>query len=100
MAGDERDGSEGDDGTHGPQNFDDDEIFASFGRIRAAGRRQVADEADAVKRLEAFNVAKEIAEIKKQKNRSRDAISETVPTVFPTLVENQTDSASENLTIN
>src|SRR5262245_61638527 len=42
---------------------------------------QEKHQADSVKKLEAFNVAKEIAEVEKQKNRSQAPVSQTVPTV-------------------
>jgi len=57
---------------------------------------QEQHQADAVKRLEAFNAAKEIAEIERQKNRSKAPVSETVAT----MTENPADFSQTNSTIN
>ena len=47
---------------------------------------QEQHQADAVRKLEAFNVAKEIAEV--EKIRQKQAQPESVPTIFPTLPAN------------
>lgn len=57
-------------------------------------------QADAVKRLEVFNAAKEIAEFEKQKNRAKSTIWERAPTFFPTVAENVANSPQENPTLN
>jgi hypothetical protein len=57
-------------------------------------------QADAVKRLEACNAAKEIAEVEREKNRQNTTVSEMVPTISPTAVENQDKSAEVVPTIN
>jgi integrase len=49
---------------------------------------QEEHQAEAVKKLEAANAAKEIAEVEKQQKRSQARVSETVPTVSPTVPEN------------
>jgi len=61
---------------------------------------QERHQADAVKRLEVFNAAKEIAEVEKEKNRQNATASETVPTIFPTAVESQDKSTEEGTPIN
>jgi hypothetical protein len=61
---------------------------------------QEQHQVDAVKRLEAINAAKEITEVEKQKNRGNAPVSEPVPTVFPTVAENQAKSSKENPTVN
>ena len=61
---------------------------------------QEEHQAEAVKRLEAFNAAKEIAEIDKQKKKQKSRVPKTVPTVFPTLAENPANSSEENPAIN
>ena len=47
---------------------------------------QEQHQAEAVKRLEVFNAAKQIKEVEREKNRK--SASEHVPTVFPTVPEN------------
>jgi hypothetical protein len=61
---------------------------------------QEKHQADAMKRLEVFNAAKEIAEVERQKNRQNEPVSETVPTISPTAAENQGKSAEVISTIN
>ena len=62
--------------------------------------RKRKHQADAVKRLEAFNAAKEIAEVEREKNRQNATVSEMVPTISPTAVENQDKSTEVVPTIN
>jgi hypothetical protein len=54
---------------------------------------QEQHQADAVRKLEAFNVAKEIAEI--EKNRQKQGQPESVPTILPTLPENPANFSVE-----
>jgi len=61
---------------------------------------QEQHQADAVKRLEVFNAAKEIAAFEKQKEKSKSLVSETVPTVFPTQSEIAANSPQQNSAIN
>jgi integrase len=49
---------------------------------------QEEHQAEAVKKLAAANAAKEIAEFEKRQNRSQTPVSETVPTVSPTVSQN------------
>ena len=56
---------------------------------------QEQHQADAMKRMEVFNAAKEIAEIEKAKNPGKSKIPETVPTVSPTLSENPANFSVE-----
>jgi hypothetical protein len=57
-------------------------------------------QADAVKRLEVFNAAKEIAEFEKRKKQLNTSVSETVPTVFPTQAEITANSSHEKTAVN
>jgi hypothetical protein len=54
---------------------------------------QEQHQADAMRKLEVFNAAKEIAEI--EKARQKQSHPETVPTVFPTLPENPANFSVE-----
>src|SRR6476659_3470299 len=56
---------------------------------------QEKHQADAVKRLEVFNAAKEIAEVEKEKKRQNATVSESVPTISLTAVENPGNSTEE-----
>jgi integrase len=55
---------------------------------------------EAVKRLEAFNAAKEIAEAEKKHKAQKQGISEAVPTVSPTPVDIQPTNADEAAVVN
>ena len=46
-----------------------------------------------MRKLEAFNVAKEIAEV--EKARQKQSHSERVPTIFPTVLENPVNFSVE-----
>jgi hypothetical protein len=61
---------------------------------------QERHQAEAVKRLEAFNAAKEIAEAEKKQKEQNHAAPETVPTISPTPVEIKNASTDKVLTIN
>ena len=61
---------------------------------------QEQHQADAVKRLEAFNAAKEIAAFEKQKKQSNSPVFETAPTVFPTQAEIAANSSYEKSAVN
>src|SRR6476659_8010509 len=50
---------------------------------------QAKHQAEAVKRLEAFNAAKEIAEVEKKQKEQKVATPEAVPTISPTVAEIQ-----------
>jgi hypothetical protein len=61
---------------------------------------QAKHQAEAVKRLEAFNAAKEIAEVEKKRKEPTQAASEAVPTISPTSAENQETTPNSTQTIN
>ena len=52
---------------------------------------------DAVKRLELFNAAKEIAEAEREKNRRSAALSDMVHTISPTVTENPPNFSSQEI---
>jgi hypothetical protein len=56
---------------------------------------QEQHQADAVKRLELFNAAKEIAEAEREKNRRSAALSDIVHTISPTVTENPANFSQE-----
>ena len=56
---------------------------------------QEQHQAEAMKKLEVFNVAKEMAEIEKAKNRK--AGSRRVPTISPTVLENPATFSKEEI---
>jgi len=57
-------------------------------------------QADSVKRLEAFNAAKEIAEVEKKKQQAeKQASTRTVPTVSTTLAEEQLTATEERVAV-
>jgi hypothetical protein len=56
-------------------------------------------QAEAIKRLEAFNAAKEIAEAEKKKKASKRASEESLPTISPTAVSNQPASTDQSETV-
>jgi integrase len=51
--------------------------------------------AESIKRLEAFNAAKEIAEVEKKQKATKQASEEAPPTISPTPVPNQTESTEQ-----
>ena len=53
-----------------------------------------------MKRLEAFNAAKEIAAAEKKQKVPTHTVSATVPTISPTPAENQHDIADKAVTVN
>jgi len=61
---------------------------------------QEKHQADAVKRLEAFNAAKEIAEAEKKQKAQSHTASETVPTISPTLPEIQNENVDKARAVN
>jgi integrase len=61
---------------------------------------QQGHQAEAVKRLEVFNAAKEIAEVEKRKKEQSRTVSECVPTVSPTSAEIQNGDVNKAQTIN
>jgi integrase len=58
---------------------------------------QEQHQADAMKKLEVFNAAKEIAEIEREKKRQTAVISESVPTISPTVAENPANFSMEEI---
>jgi hypothetical protein len=61
---------------------------------------QEKHQADAVKRLEAFNAAKEIAEAEKKLNGLEQSTSASVPTISPTLAEIPHEIADKTSAVN
>jgi hypothetical protein len=59
---------------------------------------QEKHQAEAVKRLEAFNAAKEIAEA--EKKQKQQAVAEAVPTISPTPEEIRATTPNDTPTIN
>ena len=60
----------------------------------------VNHQADSVKRLEAFNAAKEIAEVERKQQAEKEASARTVPTVSTTAAEKQLTATEETVTVN
>jgi integrase len=61
---------------------------------------QERHQADAVKRLEAFNAAKEIAEAEKKQKDQKHTTAGTLPTISPTLAEIQGESSDKSPAVN
>jgi hypothetical protein len=75
-------------------------VHSKLNMVMRYAHPQEQHQADAVRRLEVFNAAKEIAEFEKQKKQSNSSIPETVPTVFPTAVEITANSSQEKSAVN
>jgi len=58
---------------------------------------QEQHQADAVKKLEVFNAAKEIAEVEREKSRQNAAVLETEGTISGTLVENPANFSGQEI---
>ena len=61
---------------------------------------QERHQADAVKRLEAFNAAKEISEAEKKQKAQKQTTPESLPTISPTVGEPQDRTADSPTTVN
>jgi integrase len=61
---------------------------------------QERHQAEAMKRLEAFNAAKEIEEIERVQKDHKSRVTEAVPTLFPTAGKDQSLETEESITVN
>jgi site-specific recombinase XerC len=61
---------------------------------------QERHQAEAMKRLEAFNAAKEIEEIERVQKDHESRVTEAVPTLFPTAGKDQSLETEESITVN